>query len=321
MKVLAEIDGVIQWVDLSDDTFRGKEGPGGKSAYELAQLNGFTGTVAEWLKSLKGDKGEPGKDWVPEPPKPYVPVYQKVLNGQEYVDHTGQWFKVQSPDKDHSYGVDFNNPKHTFTRTEIRKGDTLLMDKNNLSGGIPRERVEDYMRELNVPFGEPIWYRVFVFIEHGKPINFTVKDWFQFIMQWHATDQEVKVKTPPNIGVRLQGDATLVLSTSGDPSMTPKNVPQTERARIDVKRGEWFNMAFRMVFDTVKGSLVWYIDGETVYEGWDIPMAFANKFAGYPKKGAYRSSHAEDFAAQFADPILARGDEFNYLKDEKLNLY
>lgn len=44
----------------------GKDGDNGKSAYELAKENGFAGTVAEWLASLKGlqgykgDKGDAG---------------------------------------------------------------------------------------------------------------------------------------------------------------------------------------------------------------------------------------------------------------------
>lgn len=33
----------------------------GKSAYEIAVENGFEGTEAEWLASLKGDKGDQGK--------------------------------------------------------------------------------------------------------------------------------------------------------------------------------------------------------------------------------------------------------------------
>ena len=32
----------------------------GKSAYEVALLNGFKGTEEEWLLSLKGDKGDKG---------------------------------------------------------------------------------------------------------------------------------------------------------------------------------------------------------------------------------------------------------------------
>lgn len=34
----------------------------GLSAYELAVENGFTGTLAEWLASLKGKDGENGVD-------------------------------------------------------------------------------------------------------------------------------------------------------------------------------------------------------------------------------------------------------------------
>jgi len=42
----------------------------GKSAYEIAVMNGFDGTEAEWLASLKGDRGndgvsgKDGKDYV-----------------------------------------------------------------------------------------------------------------------------------------------------------------------------------------------------------------------------------------------------------------
>ena len=40
----------------------GVDGSDGKSAYELAVENGFTGTVEEWLDSLKGKDGTNGKD-------------------------------------------------------------------------------------------------------------------------------------------------------------------------------------------------------------------------------------------------------------------
>lgn len=35
--------------------------PAGKSAYEVALQNGFTGTEADWLTSLKGQKGDAGE--------------------------------------------------------------------------------------------------------------------------------------------------------------------------------------------------------------------------------------------------------------------
>ncbi len=40
----------------------GADGENGKSAYELAVENGFTGTVNEWLESLKGENGKDGAD-------------------------------------------------------------------------------------------------------------------------------------------------------------------------------------------------------------------------------------------------------------------
>lgn len=40
----------------------GTNGADGKSAYDIAKDNGFTGTEAEWLLSLKGEKGDPGQD-------------------------------------------------------------------------------------------------------------------------------------------------------------------------------------------------------------------------------------------------------------------
>ena len=38
----------------------GTDGRDGKSAYEIARENGFTGTKEEWLESLKGQKGDKG---------------------------------------------------------------------------------------------------------------------------------------------------------------------------------------------------------------------------------------------------------------------
>lgn len=41
-------------------SLKGEPGINGKSAYELAVQNGFSGTLAEWLESLKGEPGESG---------------------------------------------------------------------------------------------------------------------------------------------------------------------------------------------------------------------------------------------------------------------
>ena len=43
---------------------KGDKGADGKSAYEVAVANGYTGTQAQWLASLKGADGKAGKDGV-----------------------------------------------------------------------------------------------------------------------------------------------------------------------------------------------------------------------------------------------------------------
>lgn len=42
--------------------FIAPQGEKGDSAYEIAQKNGFEGSESEWLESLHGKDGDPGKD-------------------------------------------------------------------------------------------------------------------------------------------------------------------------------------------------------------------------------------------------------------------
>lgn len=46
----------------------GTDGADGRSAYELAVISGFVGTVDEWLLSLKGEEGDPGTPGSPGAP-------------------------------------------------------------------------------------------------------------------------------------------------------------------------------------------------------------------------------------------------------------
>ena len=63
------------------------KGADGKSAYEVAKANGFTGTEKEWLASLKGEKGDKG-----EPGDYFVPCTDK--SSEDY----GHWIKVNGSD-------------------------------------------------------------------------------------------------------------------------------------------------------------------------------------------------------------------------------
>jgi len=60
IEVLNAINPVEVQLSLGNITYRG---PAGKTAYEIAVDNGFSGTQAEWLASLKGKTPEKGVDY------------------------------------------------------------------------------------------------------------------------------------------------------------------------------------------------------------------------------------------------------------------
>lgn len=49
-----------QKFDMDLQTGLGPTGPSGKSAYEIAVADGYSGTESEWLESLRGEQGDPG---------------------------------------------------------------------------------------------------------------------------------------------------------------------------------------------------------------------------------------------------------------------
>ena len=58
---------VVQWLDSLKGA-KGIDGVDGKSAYELARQNGYGGTMTQWLASLKGTDGVDGQPGAPGAP-------------------------------------------------------------------------------------------------------------------------------------------------------------------------------------------------------------------------------------------------------------
>ncbi len=63
-QLLAEMKKLLSEVQNGSNGTNGKNGENGLSAYELAVQEGFTGTLTEWLNSLKGADGKDGADGV-----------------------------------------------------------------------------------------------------------------------------------------------------------------------------------------------------------------------------------------------------------------
>lgn len=57
---LGESEGTLTF-DGNKIGLKGDPGEDGKSAYEIAVDNGYSGTESEWLQSFKGEEGEPGQ--------------------------------------------------------------------------------------------------------------------------------------------------------------------------------------------------------------------------------------------------------------------
>lgn len=136
----------------------GKDGANGLSAYEIAKKNGYTGTEKEWLASLKGATGAPGKDGATgatgapgkngadgkQGPKgdPGLSAYQ-VAKANGYTGTETEWL-TSLKGKD---GTNGTNATTTAVATQTANGLMSKEDKKKLDGlsnsGITFVKVKD----------------------------------------------------------------------------------------------------------------------------------------------------------------------------------
>ena len=100
----------LQWVDngaiqgpQGPAGAEGPAGPDGRSAYQTAVDNGFVGSEAEWLASLRGESGPAGKDGKAFTIKGYYPSMNALEDA------------VPAPKEGDSYGVGQEKPYAIYT--------------------------------------------------------------------------------------------------------------------------------------------------------------------------------------------------------------
>ena len=134
----------------------GSRGAAGKSAYEVALQNGFTGTEADWLTSLKGQKGDTGAKGEPG---------EKGERGEKgeagETGEKGEKGDTGTPGKDGVNGTDGKDGADGFsptvTVTETSTGATITAtDKNGTTtakiqngSGTPVD-LSDYVKKTEV---------------------------------------------------------------------------------------------------------------------------------------------------------------------------
>lgn len=84
---------------------KGKDGADGKSAYEVAVDNGYSGTESEWIASLKGSDGTDG------------------ANGVDGSDGVSPTIAENSGNTDSVYRLDITDASGTFTTPNLKGAD------------------------------------------------------------------------------------------------------------------------------------------------------------------------------------------------------
>jgi len=123
-QLLAEMKKLLSEVQNGSNGTNGKDGENGLSAYELAIQNGFTGTLAEWLESLKGAdgiNGINGKNGVDG--KDGLSAYEIALkNG--FVGTESEWLDSLKGE----HGTEFDASKYVTQTALIYLQDSLKRD-------------------------------------------------------------------------------------------------------------------------------------------------------------------------------------------------
>lgn len=123
-QLLAEIKKIVS---ESGNGINGKDGENGLSAYELAVQNGFTGTLAEWLESMKGADGVNGKDGINgtdgKNGKDGLSAYEIAVNNG-FVGTESEWLESLKGEN----GTEFDPSKYVTQTALIYLQDSLKRD-------------------------------------------------------------------------------------------------------------------------------------------------------------------------------------------------
>jgi len=92
-------NGISRWSELGYLSGEGAPGEPGKSAYEVAVDNGYSGTEVEWLADLVGPQGLqgiPGNDGAPGPKGDTGDTGLQGIPGEPGADYSGPTITVAS---------------------------------------------------------------------------------------------------------------------------------------------------------------------------------------------------------------------------------
>lgn len=256
-----DLDGVHYWTLnnewLLDESGKkvnasGNDGQNGKSAYELAQEKGYTGTLEEWLTTLKGETGNSGKtayeiavekgysgtetEWLEtlkgnngQTPK------LKIENGRWLLsmDNGNTWEDIGKATGDNGQdatGGDSMFKKIDYTTSNEYVTFTLA---NNIELKLPKYGQDSSTGELSITFSETTDIEIMPLIDYnitytivGANPNTTIEvigiDGFTAIIKSTSTTSGTIIITPPI--VRPINKKVIVLISNGESLITMKTL-------------------------------------------------------------------------------------------------
>lgn len=182
-------------------------------------------------------------------------------------------------------------------RAQVNSGDNWSGDANNQN----RERSELYLKNANLPFNRDIWVSFGIRLDPGTALNLEPAD-FCYLGQFHASEDDRDISSPPVLGLRLEGMDTLKIFTSSTTENPHYRSPKIIlRASSQFERGIWHKTVMRIRFSTTNGELQWWQNGQEIANLSGIGIGYPDEVGPYWKFGIYRSPMPVSVAVEFAN--------------------
>lgn len=257
---------LINRIDFKPETSSGT-GKDGKSAYEIAVANGFTGSETEWLVSLKGVSVRPLGKWV---------AGKEYVNNANYVDvvsHDGSSYMCM---KTHTSGDEFTMDnwmvlaaKGDAAQADItigENGNWFINGKDTMQPSVPKvvdNRITEVEKQIELINYKEIKITSFKSNVSVAEIGSTIKD---VTLSWTTN------KGPKEIN--LNGEALDVKATSK--AITSANLTGNTTYMLTVKDEKGAKDTKSVVIDFLNGV---YYGSSNVTDDGAIDSAFVKSLS------------------------------------------
>lgn len=204
-----------------------------------------------------------------------------ILNGKSY--------QLQAPFNTRALQVSGGGVIHRF---ELQPGDTWSGDAG-LSP--PRERTE-LSAVAKVAFDATIWLAYSMYVEQAPGAYDLV------LGQWHHTPDAADIEAEPPFDITLNAGTLKVTSRSTTDNPTTTNPADVVRYTDgSFATGAWYDLVFRLKFNTTAGALSMWVNGEQKVDLASIPLGYNDAVGPWWKYGAYRHDDPGTVAVRFAN--------------------